>query len=184
MPPSAASAAPLDLPLLGRGMIVTGVSRRRGIGFAVAVRLAELGANVIIHHYSPNDAEQPWGADDLDEVRTGIRSALVDGARFGDLGADMADPLAPARVVDAAVAAIGPVRILVSNHAKSGGDGSLLDMTPDSLDSHSRSTRGRRSCSPGTSPSSSPGRPRESVRPRPACAPLRCARSTSSRPDG
>lgn len=45
-------------------------------------------------------------------------------------------PLAPARVVDAAVAAIGPVRILVSNHAKSGGDGSLLDMTPDSLDIH------------------------------------------------
>ncbi|MET3767741.1 3-oxoacyl-[acyl-carrier protein] reductase [Marisediminicola sp. UYEF4] len=136
MPPPPASALSSDLPLLGRGAIVTGVSRRRGIGFAVAVRLAELGANVFIHHYSPNDAEQPWGADDLDEVRAGIRSALVDGALFGDLGADMADPLAPSRIVDAAVAAIGPVRILISNHAKSGGDGSLFDMTPDSLDVH------------------------------------------------
>jgi len=136
MPSPAGSALPPDLPLLGRGAIVTGVSRRRGIGFAVAVRLAELGADVFIHHYSPNDAEQPWGADDLDEVRAGIRSALVDGARFGDLGADMADPLAPARIVDAAVAAIGPVRILISNHAKSGGDGSIFDMTPDSLDIH------------------------------------------------
>jgi 3-oxoacyl-[acyl-carrier protein] reductase len=38
--------------------------------------------------------------------------------------------------VDAAVAAIGPVRILISNHAKSGGDGSLFAMTPDSLDLH------------------------------------------------
>jgi len=48
----------------------------------------------------------------------------------------MSDPLVPARVVDAAVAAIGPVRILVSSHAKSGGDGSPLDMTPDNLDIH------------------------------------------------
>jgi 3-oxoacyl-[acyl-carrier protein] reductase len=136
MPSPAASTPSPDLPLLGRGALVTGVSRRRGIGFAVAVRLAELGANVFIHHYSPNDAEQPWGADDLDEVRAGIRSALVDGATFGDLAADMADPRSPSRLVDAAVAAIGPVRILISNHAKSGGDGSLFAMTPDSLDLH------------------------------------------------
>ena len=173
MPWSTASAPPPDLPLLGRGAIVTGVSRRRGIGFAVAVRFAELGANVFIHHFAPNDAEQPWGADDLDEVRAGIRSALVDGARFGDLGADMADPLAPLRIVDAAVAAIGPVRILINNHAKSGGDGSLFDMTPYSLDIHwqvntrstllltrhfaeqfSRATVGERMTKPGVRPTS------------------------------
>lgn len=136
MPSPAAPSPSSDLPLLGRGAIVTGVSRRRGIGYAVAVRLAGLGANVFIHHFSPNDAAQPWGADNLDEVRAGIRSALVDGARFGDLGADMADPAAPSRVIDAAVEAIGPVRILVSNHARSGGDGSLFDMTPARLDSH------------------------------------------------
>ena len=136
MPSAAPPFGSPGLPLLGRGAIVTGVSRRRGIGYAVAVRLAGLGANVFIHHFSPNDAEQPWGADDLDEVRAGIRSALVDGARFGDLGADMADPMAPSRVVDAAVETIGPVRILISNHAKSGSDGSILDMTPETLDIH------------------------------------------------
>ena len=62
-------------PLQGRTALVTGVSRRRGIGYAVAVELASLGASVFFHHYSPHDADQPWGADDLDAVRAGIRAA-------------------------------------------------------------------------------------------------------------
>ena len=36
-------------PLQGRTALVTGVSRRRGIGYAVAVELASLGASVFFH---------------------------------------------------------------------------------------------------------------------------------------
>src|SRR4051812_20660458 len=107
------------LPLAGRSALVTGVSRRRGIGFAVARRFAELGANVFLHHFSPHDSEQPWGADDLDLVRAELRAAQPPGARFGDRGADLADASAPAALIDAAVAAIGRLDILVCNHAKS-----------------------------------------------------------------
>lgn len=124
------------LPLRGRSALVTGVSRRRGIGFAVATRLAELGANVLIHHYSPHDAEQPWGADDLDQVRDGIRSALAPGALLDDVSADLADPTAPRALIDAGVRAFGRLEILVCNHARSGSDGSIFEMTANLLDGH------------------------------------------------
>ncbi len=47
------------LPLLGRTALVTGASRRRGIGYAVARRLAAYGAGVYLHHYVPHDAPGP-----------------------------------------------------------------------------------------------------------------------------
>lgn len=45
-------------PLRGRVAVVTGVSRRVGIGFAVAARLAALGADLFVHSFSPFDADQ------------------------------------------------------------------------------------------------------------------------------
>lgn len=41
--------------------LVTGVSRRAGIGFAIAFRPLSDGFTVVVHHYSPHDARQPWG---------------------------------------------------------------------------------------------------------------------------
>lgn len=46
-----------------RAALVTGVSRRRGIGFAIARRLLADGARVFIHSWAPYDATEPWGAD-------------------------------------------------------------------------------------------------------------------------
>ena len=121
-------------PLRGRTSLVTGVSRRRGIGYAVAVELAALGASVFVHHYSPHDADQPWGGDDLDAVRAGIRAALQDGAVTGDVSADLRDADAVEDLVDRACALTGRLDILVCNHARSGGDGSIVDMTAKTLD--------------------------------------------------
>jgi len=125
-----------ELPLSGRAALITGVSRRRGIGYAIAQRLAELGADIVIHHYSPHDAQQAYGADDLDEVRAGIRALQAPDARFADISANLAEPEAAQHVVSSAVDAVGPLRILVCNHARSGGDGSIFDMTAERLDGH------------------------------------------------
>lgn len=124
----------MTAPLAGKTALVTGVSRRRGIGFAVATRLAQLGASVFVQHWRPHDLAQPWGGDDLDAVRTGIRSALVGDATFGDVEADLTDAAAIPALIDAAAALTGGLDILVCNHAKSGDDGSILDMTADRLD--------------------------------------------------
>ena len=53
----------LEAALTGRVALVTGVSRRQGIGFAIAQQLAMLGADVFIHSFSPFDASQLRGAD-------------------------------------------------------------------------------------------------------------------------
>jgi 3-oxoacyl-[acyl-carrier protein] reductase len=125
-----------SLPLRGKTALVTGVSRRRGIGYAVARRLASLGASVFIHHFRPHDLDLPWGGDDLDAVRAGVREALADGALAGDVSADLADAAQIPAVLDAALALTGGLDILVCNHARSGGDGGILDMTAERLDAH------------------------------------------------
>lgn len=124
-----------DRPLTGRTALVTGVSRRKGIGYAVACELAALGANVFTHHYSPHDADRPWGADDLDEVHAGVDRALKGAAVAGHAGADLRDPAQLDDLFDTARALTGSLDILVCNHARSGGDGSILDMSAGTLDS-------------------------------------------------
>jgi 3-oxoacyl-[acyl-carrier protein] reductase len=66
------------LPLRGRSAVVTGASRRRGIGYAIACRLAAYGASVFCHHYSPHDAEQPWGAEDVDGALGELDASMLD----------------------------------------------------------------------------------------------------------
>ncbi|GAA4160846.1 SDR family oxidoreductase [Gryllotalpicola daejeonensis] len=123
-------------PLAGRTALVTGVSRPKGIGYAVAVRLAQLGASVVVHHFAPHDADQPWGGADVEAVRAGIRSALSDGAQLADFHADLADASAAAPLIERAAGVTGRLDILVCNHARSGGDGTLLEMTPEKLEGH------------------------------------------------
>jgi len=122
-----------SLPLHGKTALVTGVSRRRGIGFAVATKLAALGADVVIHHHRPHDLAHPWGGDDLEAVRAGVRAHLTDGARFADVAADLSDPTAVSETIATATRLTGELDILVCNHAKSGDDGSILDMTSERL---------------------------------------------------
>ena len=128
---SGAEASPAGT-LDGRVAVVTGVSRRAGIGFAVAAELLAAGASVLVHSWSPHDAEQPWGGDPVGDA--GIVELLGgEGPRLRHIAADLADPRAPGRVVDAAVEAFGAVDVLVANHARSSVQ-SLDEVTADELD--------------------------------------------------
>lgn len=121
--------------LSGKTALVTGVSRRQGIGFAVARRLARAGASLRLVHHVPHDADQPWGADDIEAVMAELRSELTPGATLEHIDADFVDPRAPERVIEWA----GPsLDILVANHARSGGDGTLAETTPAMLEEHWR----------------------------------------------
>jgi 3-oxoacyl-[acyl-carrier protein] reductase len=119
-------------PLAGRTALVTGVSRREGIGFAIATRLAMLGAQIVLHGYARHDAEY------LGSETDGAVEAVLRELRTVDPGvvyveADFVDPSAPGAVVDDAVAARGTLAILVANHARSSA-GSLDEVTAAELD--------------------------------------------------
>src|SRR5579871_4527863 len=96
--------------------LVTGVSRRKGIGFAVADRLAALGADLFCHGFAGFDAQQPWDADSggLVPLQEELRRH---GTRIEFMEADFADPRAPALVMAAALRVLSHIDILVANHA-------------------------------------------------------------------
>lgn len=121
-------------PLRGRIALITGVSRRAGIGCAITRRLTQLGASLMLHSWTPYDATQPYGSDSealpamLDEVR-GY------GRRVEHIEADFRDPAVPEQVAQAATEAFGACDILIPNHAHSVPD-TLEDLTAASIDAH------------------------------------------------
>lgn len=65
-----------------------------------------------------------------------LRREAPDTLTLLDMAADLADATSVRGVVGAAVDSFGHVDILVCNHARSGGDGALLDIDADQLDEH------------------------------------------------
>ncbi|MGW4032063.1 SDR family oxidoreductase [Streptomyces sp. NPDC004838] len=139
-PPEPASLRRDPLPLRGRTALVTGASRRGGIGYAVARRLAAYGASVYLHHHVPHDEGMPWGADPdgPEAVADGVREALADpGARVFHGPGDLSDAAAPAALIATAADALGGrIDVLVANHALSGYDGTLDTIDAAMLDAH------------------------------------------------
>jgi 3-oxoacyl-[acyl-carrier protein] reductase len=113
-------------PLTGRTALVTGLSRRIGIGYAVIERLLADGAQVYATGWAAHDAEMPWGPDPFD--MNGF-----DPNRFAYTEADLADPAAPAQLVAGAIDCFGMLDIVVANHARSSSMG-LAEVTVDELD--------------------------------------------------
>jgi NAD(P)-dependent dehydrogenase (short-subunit alcohol dehydrogenase family) len=88
--------------LLGKVALVTGGSR--GIGAAIARRLAAAGADVALTYAR--------GADKAQAIAAGIEQT---GRRARALAADQTDPAAVSRAVDDTLAAFGRLDILVNN---------------------------------------------------------------------
>jgi 3-oxoacyl-[acyl-carrier protein] reductase len=122
-----------DGPLAGRVALVTGATRRRGIGAAIARRLAEAGAAVCVHSFAAYDAAQPWAeAEGPEGVVEELRGL---GATLGHVEADLADPDAPAQVVERCRAELGRLDIVVANHARSIAQ-TLETLSASEVDAH------------------------------------------------
>jgi 3-oxoacyl-[acyl-carrier protein] reductase len=121
-------------PLETRVALITGVSRRVGIGFAIADRLAAFGADLFVQSFSPYDASQPWGAEPSG-VEALVSELRGHAKRVEHLSADLSEADAPARLVAAARRCFGHIDILVVNHAHS-TMGALEDLRADDIDRH------------------------------------------------
>jgi 3-oxoacyl-[acyl-carrier protein] reductase len=114
--------------------IITGASRKIGIGAAIALMLAESGWDVATTFWRPYDATMSWGSEPAEA------EALLDQARgFGSralaVEADLADTAVPARIFDAVERALGPVTALVMAHCQS-VDSNIYDTSVESFDLH------------------------------------------------
>src|SRR5215470_8358628 len=103
--------------------LVTGVSRRKGIAWAVAERLRADGWEVTASGWPQHDQEQPWGADP--------DAPTIPGVRW--VASDLADPDAPDRLVADHSAHNGRLDALVLVHARSSAGG-LGNLTATELD--------------------------------------------------
>ncbi|MET3858552.1 3-oxoacyl-ACP reductase family protein [Rhizobium sp. OAE497] len=106
--------------LMGRRALVTGASR--GIGAAIAVALAEKGADVVISYERSTDLAQ--------KVANVIEGK---GRKAFAVQADNADPEAVKRLVEQAVEKLGGIDILVNNAGIARG-GALPDMSLEDID--------------------------------------------------
>ncbi len=120
--------------LTGKIAIVTGASRKAGIGAAISRALAGAGAWVFITYYRPYDATMPWGSngDDTEALLAELRTLSI---RAAGMELDLTQIDAPVTLFDRVEAELGQASILVNNAAYSQRDG-IGRLTADLLDRH------------------------------------------------
>ncbi|MCP3854914.1 MAG: SDR family oxidoreductase [Actinomycetia bacterium] len=104
--------------------LVTGVTRRVGIGWAVASRLVADGFGVAVSGWRDYDERMSWGADP---------SAPDLAVPFYEV--DLEDPDAASALVPTVTRELGPLRTLVLCHTES-VDSDIRSTTVDSFDRH------------------------------------------------
>jgi 3-oxoacyl-[acyl-carrier protein] reductase len=120
--------------LASKVALVTGASRKIGIGAAVARELALAGADIFFTTWHAYDAGQPWGSQQS-EAAALLAELKSFGVSAAKLDIDLFDREAPAHLFDVVTGQLGPVDVLVNNAAYSVNDG-IDHLTADLLDRH------------------------------------------------
>ncbi len=122
------------LDLKGKFALITGTSRRNGIGAATCRALAMQGVNVLFTTWKSYDRVQSHGADE--NGPTALEEALLGlGVQARHLEIDLAHPHSAAQVLDVAQQWLGLPDILVNNAAHSAQDG-FEQLDAVTLDAH------------------------------------------------
>lgn len=120
--------------LQGKIAIVTGASRRIGIGSAICQALAEAGADIFFTYWQPYDRTMEWGEDRNWPVQL-VQQLEQEGVRAYGMEADLSHPATPKRIIEEAFSVLGPPSILVNNATHSTLDG-YKNLSADILDAH------------------------------------------------
>lgn len=142
-------AQTVNLDLSGRVAVVTGASRRRGIGAAICRALAGHGADVLFTHWRAYDREQGSG-EDADGPAALERELRALGVRAAGLEVDLSRPDAHRRVLDATAERLGPPTTW-STTPRTRRAAATRSWTPPRWTRTTRSTSARRPSSPPSS---------------------------------
>lgn len=125
---------PVSLSLSGKVALITGASRRIGIGCAIARLLAEADADVFLTYNTKYDRSMPWGITPT-ETSLFLEELHNLGIRAQAMEADLSDPAVPRMLFAQAEKELGPVDILVNN-ATYDLSANIYSLTPEALDRH------------------------------------------------
>ncbi len=123
-----------DSALRGRVALITGASRRRGIGAAIARALAAKGADIFLTYWRAYDRAMPWGeeGEPPDEFAEELRAL---GVRVQGLEVDLSAAEAATHVLDVAEERLGSLSILINNATYSTRD-DYRSLDAATLDAH------------------------------------------------
>jgi 3-oxoacyl-[acyl-carrier protein] reductase len=124
----------MDITLDGRIALITGASRRKGLGAAISRALAAKGADIFLTYWSAYDRIMPWGRDEehLDRFVDELRDL---GVRVQTLEVDLSSAGAATLLLDVAEETLGPPSILVNNATYSTRD-DYRSIDAATLDAH------------------------------------------------
>lgn len=120
----------------GKVAVITGAGRPKGLGEAMAKRLAQEGCKIVVHDIgqTKGDIAPKHGvgtSDEIDQVVAGIKA---DGGEAVGYAADMLVEAEVKALIDFAVETYGRIDILVNNAGIGYLFGPLIDMTQEQWD--------------------------------------------------
>ncbi len=123
-----------EISLSGKIALVTGASRKVGIGAAICRLLAQSGASVFFTYYTPYDQQRPWGIhpEEPAELLAELRNL---GARVEAAEIDLSGTGAAENLFEQAETALGPVDILINN-ATHDVETDIYGLTGEIMDQH------------------------------------------------
>ena len=124
----------VDYGLSGKVALVTGVSRKIGIGAAISRYLAASGANIFTTYYRDFDKIMSWGSNSS-EAEEIIESLKLEGVEAAGIEANLAEVETPKKLFDEIYKALGSVDILINNAAHD-QQADIYSLSPELLDIH------------------------------------------------
>ena len=114
--------------------LITGASRRIGIGAAIALSLAQAGWDIATTFWQHYDETMPWGSNPVDVAWLEQQLTAL-GAKTMALNADLSLIETPTQLFDAVEQRLGPVSALILSHCQS-VDSNIFNTTVESFDRH------------------------------------------------
>lgn len=114
--------------------IVTGVSRKNGIGAAICHGLAEAGYHLFFTYWTEYDKQMPWGIRENEPME--IKSNLLrEGVNVSCMELDLTNPTAATELLDKVIEELGHPHILINNAAYSTNN-NYANLTVEELHKH------------------------------------------------